>query len=864
MMTDASTKRILVITGDYEIVRQVRQALEATTFSLQTAYSHQDSIYSLSSGEFDAVLVDAGMVDRRSGDNSLLALAHQYQGLPIIGLTDNGNGIGRLPSNVSLAKLDDDAIARSVAVALHMPVTELPAEPLQEYTSGLRSSVEIQALFSLSKSLTEVLDLGEVLNRVVEAARTLTKAEEGMILLPDGDQLYLRAKVGIDVEVARNFRVKTEDTLAGRVYSAGKPVLIGQQGPQKVKTEYLVNALLYVPILYEDRCIGVLGVNNKNSENIFTPRDEELLMNLASFAAIAIENARHHEETLERTRELQILVEASQSLNASVSLDKTLPTICDQLMRVLNVNLSQIYEWNRETNRLGSLAKAFKTVWNAGQGPTLQLADRPALHAAVESGRPAVLNRVNAPESEHTYLDQNGVAMVLYVPINGGSQPIGVIQFFYIQEPKKIPEVDLLQRLQAQALEALLMLSNQQGSAGRQQAVFRAVEELNTATGADWGELCIIGGDRKSVMVSVAVGHGVWLSPPQPYLDLTQYPDMVETLQLQSMIINKHGDSRLMKPSIRALLDSASSRSILALPLIQRGQTAGIVLFADARRTRVFSQRDVDMGRAIVGQASTALENARLVHDLERSLIELRETQDRLVQTARLSAMGELAAAVAHQINNPLTTIMVDSEMMLQDEPDDSPNAKSLQAINRAGKRAAGVARRLLAIARPKDPETPPERIDVIDTIEGVLSLVKSHIERDHIQIVSKMPAERVPPIWAVPGQLDDIWLNLLMNAHDALLGREDATIGIEAVYEPGDVDIQVVVWDNGPGIPASIINEIFKPFFTTKPVGEGTGLGLHICRQVAERVGGAITVKSTLNEGTRFTVTLPIKRGGN
>jgi signal transduction histidine kinase/ActR/RegA family two-component response regulator len=862
MMTDA--KRILVITGDYEIVRQVRQALQANTFSLQTAYSHLDSVYSLASGEFDAVLVDANMTDRRSGEKALLALARQYDGLPIIGLTSNGNGIGRLPSNVSLAKLDDDAIARTVAAALHLSVPDAAPQPIEEHSSGLRSSVEIQTLFSLSKSLTEVLDLGEVLNRVVEAARTLTKAEEGMILLPDGDQLYLRAKVGIDIEVARNFRVKTEDTLAGRVYSTGKPVLIGQQGPQKVKTEYLVNALLYVPILYEDRCIGVLGVNNKNTESIFTQRDEELLLNLAAFAAIAIENARHHEETLERTRELQILVEASQSLNASVSLDKTLPTICDQLMRVLNVNLSQIYEWNREANRLCSLAKAFKTVWNAGQGPTLQLADRPALQAAIESNRPAALNRANAPENGHVYLDQLGVAMVLYVPISGGSQPIGVAQFFYIREPKKIPEADLLQRLQTQALETLVTFSNQQGNASRQQAVFRAVEDMNAATGADWGELCIISGDRKSVAVSVAVGRGVWLSPPQPYLDLNQYPDMVETLQSQSMIINKHGDSRLMKPSIRALLDSASSRSILALPLVQRGQTAGIVLFADARRTRVFSQRDVDMGRAIVGQASTALENARLVHDLERSLAELRDTQDRLVQTARLSAMGELAAAVAHQINNPLTTIMVDSEMMLQDEPDNSPNAKSLQAINRAGKRAAGVARRLLAIARPKDPETPPERVDVIDTIEGVLSLVKSHIERDHIEIVSKMPPERVPPIWAVPGQLDDIWLNLLMNAHDALMGREGATIGVEAGYQPGDTEIKVVVWDNGPGIPANIIGEIFKPFFTTKPVGEGTGLGLHICRQVAERVGGTITVKSIPNEGTRFTVTLPIRRGGN
>jgi C4-dicarboxylate-specific signal transduction histidine kinase len=101
------------------------------------------------------------------------------------------------------------------------------------------------------------------------------------------------------------------------------------------------------------------------------------------------------------------------------------------------------------------------------------------------------------------------------------------------------------------------------------------------------------------------------------------------------------------------------------------------------------------------------------------------------------------------------------------------------------------------------------------------------------------------------------------MNAHDALIGREAAKMGIRAGYEPDEDIIKVLVWDNGPGIPANIVHDIFKPFFTTKPVGEGTGLGLHICRQTAERVGGSISVRSIPGEGTEFLVRLPIKRGG-
>src|SRR5690606_37213298 len=146
---------------------------------------------------------------------------------------------------------------------------------------------------------------------------------------------------------------------------------------------------------------------------------------------------------------------------------------------------------------------------------------------------------------------------------------------------------------------------------------------------------------------------------------------------------------------------------------------------------RTFSPREIDLGKTIVAQAATALENASLVHDLAASLQELRDTQERLVQTARLSAMGELAAAVAHQINNPLTTILVDTELMLLDETPTSRNYKSLTAISRAGKRAAGVVRRLLATARPTEENAPIEPIDVTDNIEGILSLVKHHIESD-------------------------------------------------------------------------------------------------------------------------------------
>jgi C4-dicarboxylate-specific signal transduction histidine kinase len=163
-------------------------------------------------------------------------------------------------------------------------------------------------------------------------------------------------------------------------------------------------------------------------------------------------------------------------------------------------------------------------------------------------------------------------------------------------------------------------------------------------------------------------------------------------------------------------------------------------------------------------------------------------------------------------------------------------------------------------MARPIDEATPHSAVNVIDTINEVTALVRSHVEREGIRLVVRLPGEALPKVWAVSGELDDIWLNLILNAHDAVIGCTMPEIGIDAIYDRKGNAIEVNVWDNGPGIAPEIVGEIFKPFFTTKPLGEGTGLGLHICRQVVDRVGGTISVQ-TSSSGTRFVVRLPIMR---
>ncbi|PJF29359.1 MAG: hypothetical protein CUN52_08780 [Phototrophicales bacterium] len=318
------------------------------------------------------------------------------------------------------------------------------------------------------------------------------------------------------------------------------------------------------------------------------------------------------------------------------------------------------------------------------------------------------------------------------------------------------------------------------------------------------------------------------------------------------------GQSILIDDKNCHLYELPEQHRALYVPIIFNEKVTGVLVVHNTESDSSFNNSHTLLLANLATFAAIAIENARVHQDLEKSLETLRAAQNRLVHTARLSAMGELASVVAHQMNNPLTTIIAETELMLADETPDSPRYKGLQAIARTGKRAANVARRLLAIARPVDINAKPDLIDVVDSWRGVLSLLQPHIEYRGIQLVVHMPTQRIPPVRAVKGQLEDIWINLLMNAYDALFERQNATIGVEVQHIPHAQQVEIIVWDNGPGIPPDIQDKIFNPFFTTKTIGEGTGLGLHICREVVQNLGGTIHVQSQLHTKTQFIIHLP------
>jgi two-component system NtrC family sensor kinase len=240
-------------------------------------------------------------------------------------------------------------------------------------------------------------------------------------------------------------------------------------------------------------------------------------------------------------------------------------------------------------------------------------------------------------------------------------------------------------------------------------------------------------------------------------------------------------------------------------------------------------------------------------------LDELEETQAQLIQKEKLASMGQLAAGVAHQLNNPLGAILLFSDVVLQDMPEGTQGREDVQMIAQEARRAKEIVTALLNFARQQEVWAQSTALGAM--LHELIERARQQPAFEHVQIVEQI-APDLPQIEADPAQLPNIFVNLMDNAADAM--PEGGTLTIQADVSQDRQSVVVQVKDTGGGIPPENISRLFSPFFTTKPLGQGTGLGLSIAYGVVKMHHGAIQVKSQVGKGTIFVITLPVRLPGS
>jgi len=325
--------------------------------------------------------------------------------------------------------------------------------------------------------------------------------------------------------------------------------------------------------------------------------------------------------------------------------------------------------------------------------------------------------------------------------------------------------------------------------------------------------------------------------------------DIVKTLSTQLMArpINEIL-ANVSDPYEKSFLENFEGG--LAVPLHLQWGLIGILMAGPKSGNSSFTDEDKEFLALLSGQVAVALENARLHEAEKKAIAELQATQEQLVHTERLAALGEMSAKIAHEINNPLGIIKNYLMLIRKASQDPSQSAKYLEIVGQEIERITGIVRELLQFHRPQQVDY--NVINVLNVLEDVIGFLAPRLAQAKIKCTRKFSPDS-PPVEASAENLKQVFINILLNAIDALPNGGD--INIRTCRH--DHNLLIQFYDSGPGVPEEHLPRIFEPFFTTKEDGKGTGLGLAVCYGIIKKHQGTITFKNT-DEGGCVEITLP------
>jgi len=273
-----------------------------------------------------------------------------------------------------------------------------------------------------------------------------------------------------------------------------------------------------------------------------------------------------------------------------------------------------------------------------------------------------------------------------------------------------------------------------------------------------------------------------------------------------------------------------------------------------SRHGRQFSASELNLLAAVGNQIATTIDKSLLLNETREAYETLRLTQEQLLQSEKMVAVGQLISGVAHELNNPLTAILGYSQLLKSDEFTNARGAEYVEKLYKQAMRTHRIVQNLLSVARQHRPERTQVQINQI--LDDTIGLREYDMKVNNIRVHREFDP-RLPATAADPHQLQQVFLNILNNAVDAIQEKDTSgDIWIKTLTKGGG-RICVEITDSGPGVKNP--HKIFDPFYTTKPVGKGTGLGLSICYGIIKEHAGEIQVRNAPPRGAVFTIEIPV-----
>jgi signal transduction histidine kinase len=315
-------------------------------------------------------------------------------------------------------------------------------------------------------------------------------------------------------------------------------------------------------------------------------------------------------------------------------------------------------------------------------------------------------------------------------------------------------------------------------------------------------------------------------------------------------------------PLLKKLEEQVRSlNATVVVPCFLEGKLLDILVLGDKLSGKIYTSEDLDNFSELAREVALATENALLYENIEEEVRqrtkELIDVQSQLVQAEKLATMGTLAGGVAHEINNPLTAILTNAQMLLADAKSfDADSKESLQLIEEATQRCRTIVQKLMTYAKKPLESSQITAVNLLSVTKKVIAFLGYQFEQNNIKIILSAKDEA----YTVNGdhnEFEQVLTNIIINAHDAIIKvKKSGNIYINLSKNQRSIDIEIR--DEGSGMPKELLPRIFDPFFTTKDVGKGLGLGLSICQSIVEKYKGKISVRSEVSKGSVFIVRIP------
>ncbi|WP_409241754.1 GAF domain-containing protein [Bradyrhizobium sp. CB1015] len=803
------------------------------------------------------------------------------------------------------------------------------AESLQQQTA----TADVLKVISRS-----TFDLQTVLDTLVESAARLCEAEMAFIMRREGDEYQAGAAVGFSEDYIAFLQAHPiapgRGTVTGRAVLERRPVQIldvaadPEYGLQASITMAGQRTALGVPLLRENEPIGAIVIARKRVLP-FTEKQIELVATFADQAVIAIENVRLFEQLQTRTRDLS---EALTYQTGSANILRVIASSPTKVGPVLKAIVESACGLCEAYDALVVLRDGDDLVIQAHHGQVPVVWSRRSISVKSPTGR-AIIDRrtvhvhdLLGPEGEQyptgrEYALRSNVRTVLSVPLLREGESMGAIVLRRMEvRPFDDKQVTLLQTFADQAVIAIgnvRLFEQLNESLERQTATSEVLEIISASSGAlipvfhkmleNATRICGAGFGTMNLYEEGGFRTVALHNAPQAYVDTRLYQNIrphpasglgtvekthqtvhIDDIRTQPPYIE--GD-----PNVRALADLAGARTLVIVPMLKEDELIGtITIFR--QEVKPFTDKQIELVSNFAHQGVIAIENARLLNELRertmelsQSLEELRNTQDRLIQTEKLASLGQLTAGIAHEIKNPLNFVnnfaALSSE--LTDELGDALRSAGLGEVERQdidalihmlqgnlekivqhGRRADSIVKNMLLHSREGSGERRAADINAI--LEESLNLAYHGARAERAGFNITLERQLDPSAGALdlyPQEITRVFLNLVSNGFYAASKQKDAVgDGFEPRLRATTTDlggaVEIRIRDNGTGIPADVREKIFNPFFTTKPAGEGTGLGLSICHDIiVKQHGGSIEVDTEPGEYTEFIITLPRTR---